>query len=327
MKNKPFNLCVVGASNVDIHVRVQEELQNDTSTIGEIYLTSGGVGRNIVNGLAGLKIYVSFISVFSDDIFGDILLKDLKNQYISLENSLFHVGQTSKYVNIVTSSAAYGVNDIRSINELTASFFQQKLFFLCKMSYVIFDLNICDAVVDFITENVNTKLICEATSSIKCTKISKALDKLYILKANYKEGCIIAGCDQGVKFNELLDVLLCKGIKKVYITLGDKGALYADENIKLYANNQKIIKVSDTIGAGDAFLAGIMYGEVHHWTHEQTLIFCTKLCYSYLLSGQHIINSDIEQYALDPRNNIVNLLAWDDQSAQWIKIRKIQWKE
>lgn len=148
-----------------------------------------------------LNIYVSFISVFSDDIFSDILLKGLNNEYISLKNSLFHMGQTSKYANIVTARVAYGVNDINNINELTVSFLQQKLPFLRSMPYLIFDLNIRDDAANYITRNVDSKLICEAASSIKCTKISKSLDKLYILKANYKEACIIAEYQQGIEFD------------------------------------------------------------------------------------------------------------------------------
>lgn len=327
MANEHYSLCVVGASNVDIHIKAQEKLQNDTSTIGEVYLTVGGVGRNIVDGLARLKIYVSFISVFSDDVFSNILLKELNNEYISLENSLFHKGQTSKYVDIMTASATYGVNDIRSINELTVPFFQEKLPFLCNMPYVIFDLNISEDVVNFITQNVNSKLICEATSSVKCMKISKVLDKLYILKANHKEACIIAGCDQDVNYNDLLDILLSKGVEKVYITLGDKGALYADREIKLFANIQKTVEVEDTVGAGDAFMAGILYGEIHHWTQEQILGFCTRLCYGYLSSGKHKISSDLEQFALDFRNDIANLLSWDAHTTQWMEKGKYDGKK
>lgn len=42
MVNKYFSICVIGASNVDINIRVREKLHNDTSVVGKIYLTSGG---------------------------------------------------------------------------------------------------------------------------------------------------------------------------------------------------------------------------------------------------------------------------------------------
>lgn len=327
MANNYCSLCVVGASNVDIHVRMQEELQNDTSIVGEIYLTAGGVGRNIVDSLAGLKTHVSFISVFSDDIFSSILLEGLKNKYISLENSLFHVQETSKYVNIMTAGTVYSVNDIKSVNDLSVPFIKKKLSLLCDTSYVIFDLNIRDDVVNFITQNVNSKLVCEATSSVKCTKILKSLNKLYILKANYKEACIIAECDQNINYNELLDILLSKGVEKVYITLGNKGALYADRKIKLYVDNQKIVDASDTVGAGDVFMAGILYGEVRHWSHKHILNFCNRLCYGYLLSGKHKLTHDLECYSLDPLNNTANLFAWNVFTSQWIKEDKYNGKE
>lgn len=320
-------LYVVGASNVDINVRMQGELQNDTSLIGEIYLTAGGVGRNIVAGLAGLRVYVSFISAFSDDIFSSVLLEGLENEYISLEDSIFHAEQTSKYVSIVTSEEIYGINDVKSISKLSVSFIQKKLLDLDDAPYVIFDLNICEDIVDFITQNVRTRLICEATSTVKCKKISNALDKLYILKANFQEACIIAEQDQDIDYDELLDKLLSKGIEKVYITLGEKGALYADRTIKLYAGNQKTVDIKDAVGAGDIFTAGIMYGEIRHWPADRILHFCTRLCYGYLLSGKHKLNCDLEYYALDSYNKMAHLLTWDVNTAQWIAKEKYNGKK
>lgn len=122
--------------------------------------------------------------------------------------------------------------------------------------------------------------------------------------------------------------MLSKGIEKIYITLGDKGALYADKNIKLYANNQNKVEVRDTIGVGDIFMAGIMYGKIHHWKHEQTLVFCIKLCYNYLLIRQYKIIGNSKHPALNPHNYIIgNLLIWDPQVAQWVEKRKYNGKD
>ena len=55
------------------------------------------------------------------------------------------------------------------------------------------------------------------------------------------------------------DKLINLGIKKIIITLGEKGLFYSDgkEEIYLKASN---IKAIDTTGAGDAFNGGLAFG-------------------------------------------------------------------
>ena len=52
--------------------------------------------------------------------------------------------------------------------------------------------------------------------------------------------------------------LLNFGLKKVIITLGEKGLFYSDGNEDIYLK-AKSIKAVDTTGAGDAFNGGLAY--------------------------------------------------------------------
>ena len=117
MSDGKFDICVIGVSNVDIHVKADSVLKEDASIIGEVVLTQGGVGRNIAYGMAALKIYVSFISIFSPDVFSDFLLNDLDSQYISLKESDFNACNTSKYVDLSVENKNFGINDIKNIEE------------------------------------------------------------------------------------------------------------------------------------------------------------------------------------------------------------------
>ena len=76
--------------------------------------------------------------------------------------------------------------------------------------------------------------------------------------------------DQEAK--QAADKLINLGIKKVIITLGEKGLFYSDgkEEIYLKANSVKAI---DTTGAGDAFNGGLAYG----LSKEKPIKECLKL--------------------------------------------------
>ena len=49
------------------------------------------------------------------------------------------------------------------------------------------------------------------------------------------------------------------GLKKVIITLGEKGLFYSDGKEEIYIKALPFKKVEDTTGAGDAFNGGLAY--------------------------------------------------------------------
>jgi fructokinase len=61
-------------------------------------------------------------------------------------------------------------------------------------------------------------------------------------------------------------------LKMVCVTKGDKGALLYDNNIFYYHKGFKV-KVADTVGAGDAFLAGLIYSFIQGDSDGDSLTF------------------------------------------------------
>lgn len=65
--------------------------------------------------------------------------------------------------------------------------------------------------------------------------------------------------------------LLNNELKIILITLGDKGAICLTKNIALYGD-VKVEKVKDTVGSGDAFLAGFVY----NYAQEKSIEECFR---------------------------------------------------
>lgn len=63
---------------------------------------------------------------------------------------------------------------------------------------------------------------------------------------------------EGLTGGKTLDACLKKIGREAYVTLGERGALYWDGRRKIYHPAFKV-KLADTIGAGDAFSAGLIY--------------------------------------------------------------------
>lgn len=68
--------------------------------------------------------------------------------------------------------------------------------------------------------------------------------------------------------------LIKTGIKKIMISLGDKGALYVTNNRVIKSESIKV-PVKSTVGAGDSMVAAIVYSIIREFDDEETLKFAT----------------------------------------------------
>lgn len=307
-------IVVLGAANVDFLARVNA-LKSNSSIPGDIVMTCGGVARNVSRVLGTLKIPVSLITVFSDDIFSKMMINDLLENNVEINHSYFHVKTTSKCLFVFTNSQEYSINDTKILELIDPSFIQSRLEYINQSDLFIFDMSIKEEVLETITKFVETKLVCEATSVVKSSKIRKYLSNLYILKANYLEACNIAECPPETNITNIIEIiekLLLKGTKKIYITLGKEGAVYASNDYIIKINIMNSEEFFNTVGAGDAFAAGIIYGEMQKWKPDKILKYATQIAIQYLKNGFDGINDYVN---LEDRKLILSY--WNQNNRIW----------
>jgi len=87
------------------------------------------------------------------------------------------------------------------------------------------------------------------------------------------------------------------GVKKVYITLGDEGVYYRQEGEKGYMPAPKV-KVVNATGAGDAFTAAAVFGELQHWSMEKTSAFAVRAA-SVALTSRHTVSEKMSLEAIE----------------------------
>jgi fructokinase len=136
------------------------------------------------------------------------------------------------------------------------------------------------------------------------TIVESLLQKADILKMNVSELELITGwfadfksaADRITMIQEKFD------IPTIIVTLGADGALM-NTNGKLYNHNGYKVKVADTIGSGDSFLAAILTNIIQQRTPEEALTFASALgalvasrsggCPDYTIDEiQELINND-----------------------------------
>lgn len=138
--------------------------------------------------------------------------------------------------------------------------------------------------------------------------IEELLLKADILKLNEAELTTIAGW-HGASMNRKQQIQLLQDrfhIRTVIVTLGADGALLAADGNFFYHTGYKV-QVSDTIGSGDAFLAGFLYQLYHKAPLQKALDFAAAL-------GALVATYPGACPAYDPAQ-ITALMQTDEQSA------------
>jgi pseudouridine kinase len=179
-------------------------------------------------------------------------------------------------------------------NEIPDAFILDNLEVIAQSDYCVIETNLPTSTLELVTEKLpNMRFALEAVSAKKALKAKSILDKLYILKCNAIEAELLSGIkvEYEIEYEKVVAHFLDLGVKKVFITLGMDGVAYGDEN-EIFIDKNKIISPVNTTGAGDAFMAGILYGETKGMELYDMVQFASA-CAQITIMHQDAVNPDI----------------------------------
>ena len=262
-------ITVIGASNIDLIGISKEKLIFKDSNIGNFENILGGVGRNIAENLKRLNVDVELMSVFADDEFSKTLIDSCNDLGISIKHSLTKKNsKTSLYVAIMNhyNDLALGLSDMDIYNDVPDSFIVDNLDVIEQSDYCVLETNLPKRTLELAVEKLpNTRFVIESVSAQKALKAKSILNKAYMLKCNSIEAELLSGIKVHYESDHerIVEHFLNLGVKKVFVTLGKDGVTYGDEK-EIFTAKNKIITPVNTNGAGDAFTAGLLYGDLNN---------------------------------------------------------------
>ena len=239
---------------------IGETILGDKYNIGP-----GGKGCNQAIAIARLGGRVDFISKIGKDAYGELALNTLKKNEIKTENIIQDANLQTGVAGILIDKKS-GKN---AINVIVGAPTTLKINEISKQIKIIKDSKI------FLTQLEVPKDV-----TLHCLKIAKENGCITILNpapASEITKEFYSNIDYftpneteaefytGVKITSEKEAklaahkLISFGIKKVIITLGEKGLFYADGQDEIYLKANSV-KTVDTTGAGDAFNGGLAFG-------------------------------------------------------------------
>lgn len=297
---------VVGGANMDIQCFPKSELVYHDSNPGNVKLSLGGVGRNIAENMIKMGLRTKLITVLGDDLYSKAIIDGAKDVGIEIEDSMIlEKTNGSTYFSVLNSEGdleiAIASMDIYDL--MDENFIKKKEKTLVNSRAIILDTNIPKSVLEYIVKNTkNAIFFLDTVSSSKAMKIVNLLPYFHTIKPNKIEAEKLSGIK--IKNDSDLDIaaewFLAQGIKRVFITLGPEGVYYNDGKDKGFINGQKV-KVINATGAGDAFVAGLVYGHLNELNIKDTAIFAQSAGILALLH-ENTINPNM---SLENINNII----------------------
>ena len=293
-KTKQY-VCVIGGANIDLQGSSDNALLLNDSNPGEISMSSGGVGRNIAENIARLSIPTKIFSYVGSDAMGNFLIEstqkaNVDTTYINRHPSL----PTSQYLSVLddNNDMLVSISDMRIINEMSVDDIKSHGSTLNQSSVIVIDTNVPIDVIEYVTEEFShIPLFLDTVSIAKSSKIIHLIGKFHTVKPNRLESELITG----IKITDESSMLKAaknlfdRGCKQIFITLGEDGVFYFDG--KDYGKYiQEKIDVVSANGAGDAFVAGMVYGFLKLNCIQETVKYASTAALIALKSKNTISN-------------------------------------
>ena len=254
---------VVGGVNVDIGGRSFDHLVEADSNPGSVQMSLGGVGRNIAHNMCLLGVDVRLLTAIGEDLHGQEVAASCASLGIDLNHALrLSDAPTSTYLYIADARGemALAVSDMRICERITPAYLNSKLPLLENARVVVADANIPAESLAFLAENCSVPIFCDPVSTKKAEKLLPVLSKIHTLKPNKLEAALLAGIpvETKVQVEQAAQILLEKGVKRVFISCGAEGIYAAEAGKSLW---QPILSgnMVNTTGCGDSAMGAIVW--------------------------------------------------------------------
>lgn len=294
-------ISIIGGANMDMSATLNGAFIAADSNPGHIEVGYGGVARNIAHNLALLGARTQLLTIFGGDLFGGLMHDYCKQQGIDVHLSERESSQRSGIYLCLHNQAGEmitAVADTEAIRLITPEWLAKRIGEINMSEFIVADTNVTEDSIRWLMENVTAPLFIDGVSSTKAHRVVNALRKcklpyLHTLKLNLKEALAVT---ETATYSEAAQQLLDLGVAHVYITLGAEG-VYCRNAAEEWLFPILPSEIVNTTGAGDAFLAGVVFAYAKGISFPQTAQYGLMAARTSLMSPK-AVNPDIANILL-----------------------------
>lgn len=286
-------VVVVGGAVLDVFAYPHDTFILNDSNPGYLKTSLGGVARNIAENLARLGVDTTLVTMLGKDEGKKLIMQNA--QEVMLKLSAIPATKTPTYLAILNedNEMVAAVADMDEIELLSKEHIKKRDVIFQNADYVILDTNLNPDTLQYIFKTYQKEFYMDVISCKKAEKIKPFYRFIHGLKLNILEAKHLSDIDTDDE-EVLAKYFLSQGVKEVYLTLGQNGSIYMSKE-EVIRTPSHDVKIKNTAGAGDAFLAGIIYGKINNLD----LLSCAQKAAEVTLQSKKAVSEDMCEHKIE----------------------------
>ena len=279
-------IVVVGAVFVDVKGFPEDKYIPTGRNAGKVEIVHGGVGRNVAEDIANIELRPTFVSLVDDTAEGEEVINKLRNHKVNTD-----------YIRRVKDGMGMWLAVFDNMGDIAGSISKRPdLSPICEMldekgdeifrnaDSIIMEIDIDKEIVKRVfryAEKYHKPVYAVVANMSIATQRRDFLQSIDCFVCNQQEAGILFVSD----FSDMTPEELCDDLSRrvisaqipsMVVTMGSRGAVYADMHGDKGVYPAQKVTVRDTTGAGDAFCAGVAIGLTYKKSIREAVITASE---------------------------------------------------
>ncbi len=291
-------MVVIGTVFVDIKGFPDDLYIPEGRNAGRVEIVHGGVGRNVAEDIANVELRPRFVGMVDDTAEGAEVLRKLKNHKVNTD----YVAVTQDGMGMWLAVFNNGGDIAGSISKRPTSDAMLRMLeekgdeIFADADSIVIEIDLDKKLIKTVfryAEKYHKKVYAVVANMSIASQRRDFLQSIDCFVCNEQEAGILFVCDfSGLTPEELCEELsrrvVSARIPSMVVTMGSRGAVYADMNGDKGVYPARKVKVRDTTGAGDAFCAGVAIGLTYGKTMREAVEIGTRLASSVITVSENV---------------------------------------
>lgn len=305
-----MGIVVAGNVFVDIKGFPEDVYIPDGRNAGNVMIVHGGVGRNVVEDIANVELRPTFVSMVDESPEGAEVIRKLNNHKVDTRYVVTVPDGMGMWLAVFNEGGDVVASiSKRPVMDAMVQLIEEKgdeIFADCDSIVLEIDMDkeVIKSVFKFARKYNKPVYAVVANMSIASQR-RDFLQSTACFVCNLEEAGILFVSDfSNLSPEELRPILAEKIVQAqfpaVVVTMGSRGAVWADMQGNSGVQPADTVKVRDTTGAGDAFCSGVAIGLTYGKSMAEAVEIGTRLAASVITSAENVCpRFQPEEFGLD----------------------------
>lgn len=293
-----MGIVVIGATFVDIKGFPNDTYIPDGRNAGRVEYIHGGVARNVVEDIANMELRPTFLGIVDDTPMGADVVHKLKNHKVNTDYIQVLPDGMGTWLAVFDSdgNVAGSISKRPNLLPILTMLEEKGDEIFSQADSVVLEVDIDKATVKKVfelAEKHNVKTFALVSNMSIAIERRDFFQKFDCFICNEQEAGMLFLDDYSEKTPEEMRDILAEKVQRakipaMVVTMGAKGAVYADLQGSKGICPAKKVQVKDTTGAGDAFCAGVAAGLTYGKTLPEAIEIGSTLAASVIVSSDNV---------------------------------------